>query len=116
MKLAAYEKRDLKATKRVRISVGMVMLTIAGLAAFWVVPPVGWFADAPWVGSGPLLWEALSASYAGVLAESPTVIPAYTQVLAGFSTAWQIPIATGMMFELYIPRHRLPARRLSRPG
>ena len=58
MNLAAYEKRDLTATKRVRFPVGMTMLVIAVWAAFWIVPPVGWYADAPWTGSGPLLREA----------------------------------------------------------
>ncbi|MGY4598118.1 hypothetical protein ACVWXL_005864 [Bradyrhizobium sp. GM22.5] len=102
MKLAAYEKRDLKATKRVRFPVGMAMLVMAVLVAFWVVPPVGWYADAPWTGSGPLLWDALSGSYSGVLAEWPTVIPAFTHVLAAFATAWRIPIATSLVFEFYI--------------
>ncbi|MET4519520.1 type IV secretion system DNA-binding domain-containing protein [Bradyrhizobium sp. I1.7.5] len=102
MNLAAYEKRDLTATKRVRFPVGMTMLVIAVWAAFWIVPPVGWYADAPWTGSGPLLWEALSGSYSGVLAEWPTAVPAYTHVLAAFTTGWRIPSATGMVFEFYI--------------
>ncbi|MBC9881379.1 type IV secretion system DNA-binding domain-containing protein [Bradyrhizobium sp. INPA01-394B] len=85
-----------------RFPVGMVMLVMAVWVGFWVVPPVGWYADAPWIGSGPLVWEALSGSYSGVLAEWPTVIPGYTHVLAAFTTAWRIPIATGMVFEFYI--------------
>jgi hypothetical protein len=102
MNLAAYEKRDLKATKRVRFPVGMTMLVIAAWVAFWVLPPVGWYADVPRIGSGSLVWEALSGSYSDVLAEWPTVIPGYTHVLAAFTTAWRIPIATGMVFEFYI--------------
>lgn len=102
MKLAAYETRDLEATKRVRFTIGIATLAVAIWAAFWVIPPVGWYADGPWTGSGPLLWEALSGSYSGVLAEWPTVIPAYTHALAALTIAWRIPIATGMVFEFYI--------------
>lgn len=102
MNLAAYEKRDLTETKRVCLPVGMGMLAIAVWAAFWIAPPVGWYADSPWIGSGPLLWDAFSGSYFGVLAEWPTVIPAYTHALAAFTTAWRIPAATDMAFEFYI--------------
>lgn len=48
MKLAAYEARDLKATKRVRGMVGMAMVVIAFYIAFWEAPPVVWLNDAPW--------------------------------------------------------------------
>ena len=102
MKLAAYEKRDLKATKRVRFRVGMAMLAIAAWVTFWVFPPVGWYGDAPWTGSGPALWDGFSASYSAVLAEWPNVIPTYTHALAGVTTLWRIPIATAMVFEFYI--------------
>lgn len=102
MNLAAYEKRDLTATKRVRFPVGMAMLVIATWVAFWIAPPVGWYADAPWTGSGPLLWEAFSGSYYGVLAEWQTAIPVCTDALAALTTAWRIPIATDMAFEFYI--------------
>lgn len=102
MKLATYEKRDLTATKRVRFRVGMAVLLLSVWLAFWVDPPVGWYADGPWIGSGPMLWEALTGSYSSVLAEWSTITPAYTHVLAALTTIWRIPIAAGMVFEFYI--------------
>src|SRR5689334_16461608 len=102
MKLAAYETRDLKATKRVRRVVGLSMLLLAIWLGFWVIPPVGWANDSPWIGSGPWLWQTFVDWYAGALTEWRTTIPACTHVLAALTTAWRIPIVTGMVFEFYI--------------
>jgi hypothetical protein len=102
MKLATYETRDLKATKRVRRVVGLSMLLLAAWLGFWVIPPVGWANDLPWIGSGPWLWKTFVDWYAGALSEWRTTIPAYTHVLAALTTAWRIPIATEMVFEFYI--------------
>jgi Type IV secretion-system coupling protein DNA-binding domain len=102
MKLAAYEKRDLKPTKRVRFRVASAMLVMAMWVVFCAFPPVGWSGDAPWSGSAPAIWDSFSASYSVVLAEWAVVIPAYTHLLAAVTTLWRIPIATAMEFEFYI--------------
>lgn len=101
MKLAAYEKRDLGATRSVRRAVGLTTLLLAAWLAFWAFPPVGWANDGPWVGSGPWLWKTFIDSYADVLAEWPHTIPGRTHVLAVLTTALRIPILSGMVFEFY---------------
>lgn len=102
MKLASYEKRDLTATKHVRFAVSIAMLSLAVLITFWMIPPHGWYADDPWIGSAPWLWQAFTGSYFDVLAEWHETIPAYTHVLAALTTAWRLPIVTGMVLEFYI--------------
>lgn len=101
MKLASYETGDLKATRRVRFTVGIAMLVLAGAVAFWMVPPIGWVGDAPWIGNGTWLWQSAIDSYGGVLAERAVVIPGQTHVLAAFTTLWRIPIIAGIVFEFY---------------
>lgn len=101
MKLAAYETRDLKATKRVRFALGMAMLVLALRIAFWDTPPIVWLNDAPGLGTGTWFWESVVESYSGVLAEWRVVIPVYTHVLAAFTTAWRIPIMASIAFEFY---------------
>ncbi|MCW5688236.1 MAG: type IV secretion system DNA-binding domain-containing protein [Pseudolabrys sp.] len=101
MKLAKYERRDLKATKRVRSLIATAMIVFCGYVAFWMLPPTAWIADGPWLVTGSWLWESLIVSYGDVLAEQRDIIFGYSQVVATVVTLWRIPIATGIATEFY---------------
>lgn len=101
MKLATYEKFDLKATKRVRVASGFAMLIIAVYVSFWTMPPVAWVDDAPGLATGPWLWHTFSVWYGAFLAQQHSTVPGSSQLVAALTALWRIPIALGIGIEFY---------------
>jgi len=101
MKLAKYETRDLKATKRARSLIAAAMFILCGYVTLWMVPPTAWLDDAPSLATGSWLWNSFVLSYHGVLGEQRVIIVGYSQTVATLATLWRIPIAAGIVIEFY---------------
>lgn len=101
MKLARYEKRDRKATKRARSLIATAMLFLYGYMAFWMMPPTAWINDTPGLATGSWLWDTFISWYQAFLAEQRDIIFGYSQVAATLVTLWRIPIAAGIVTEFY---------------
>lgn len=101
MKPAKYERRDLKATMRVRSLIATAMLVFCGYVAFWMMPPTAWIDDGPWLVTGSWLWDAFASWYQAALAGQRDIIFGYSQVVTALVTLWRIPIAAGIATEFY---------------